>query len=80
MPVRALFELVSEVRLSDPAVSSNQEDQTLADEKPSGFLRHFLGRWLQLDLVNATTPVAKLDADFMITDRRKRVLVSDTFT
>ncbi len=56
MPDEKLFELASEGKLSDSKILAEQVDRMLADEKSNRFIRDFLGQWLRLYKVNATTP------------------------
>ena len=56
MPDRELFELAAGGNLSKPGVLKLQVDRMLADEKSSRFVRDFLGQWLRLNKLNATSP------------------------
>ncbi|MBP85576.1 MAG: hypothetical protein CMJ64_02490 [Planctomycetaceae bacterium] len=56
MPDEQLFALVKEGKLSDSKVLARQVDRMLGDEKSNRFVRDFLGQWLRLYKVNATTP------------------------
>ncbi|MEM9646142.1 MAG: DUF1592 domain-containing protein [Planctomycetota bacterium] len=56
MPDQELFTLAASGELSSPEVLSDQVDRMLVDEKSNRFVRDFLGQWLRLHKVNATTP------------------------
>lgn len=56
IPDEELFALAAEGKLSDSKVLAGQVDRMLADEKSNRFVRDFLGQWLRLYKVNATTP------------------------
>ncbi len=56
MPDDELFALAEVGRLSDSKVLAAQVDRMLADQKSNRFARDFLGQWLRLHKVNATTP------------------------
>jgi hypothetical protein len=64
MPDEELFALAGEGKLSDPNVLARQVDRMLGDAKSNRFVRDFLGQWLLLDKVNATTPDAKLYPEY----------------
>ena len=56
MPDQRLFALAAEGKLREPEVLAGQVDRMLADEKSERFVQDFLGQWLRLNKVNATTP------------------------
>ena len=64
LPDDELFALAEAGRLSDPQVLAEQVDRMLADTRSQRFVRDFLGQWLRLDKVNATTPDAGLYPEF----------------
>ena len=64
MPDEKLFALAKNGRLSDENEFTRQVDRMLDDEKSSRFLRDFLGQWLRLNKVNATTPDATLYPEY----------------
>ena len=64
MPDVELFDLAAEGKLSDPDVLAGQVDRMLADEKSQRFIRDFLGQWLRLNKVNATTPDENLYPEY----------------
>lgn len=64
IPDDELLELAAAGTLSDPAVMRPQVDRMLADEKSSRFVRDFVGQWLRLSKINATTPDAGLYPEF----------------
>jgi hypothetical protein len=56
LPDEELFALAEEGKLRDSEVLAGQVDRMLADERSNRFVRDFLGQWLRLYKVNATTP------------------------
>ncbi len=64
LPDEKLFELAKAGELSDPKVLAAQVDRMLADEKSMRFVEDFLGQWLRLREINATTPDEKLYPEF----------------
>ena len=58
------MKLASENQLSDSDVLAQQVERMLADEKSDRFVRDFLGQWLLLSKVNATTPDDGLYPEF----------------
>lgn len=64
MPDEELFSLAAKGVLSDPIVLAKQVDRMLADEKSSRFVNDFVGQWLRLHKVNATTPDDGLYPEF----------------
>ena len=56
MPDEELFELASKGKLKESNVLAEQVERMLADQKSERFVRDFLGQWLRLNKVNATTP------------------------
>ena len=56
LPDEELFELARQGKLSDDGVLAGQVNRLLADDKAERFVRDFLGQWLLLHKVNATTP------------------------
>ncbi len=64
LPDDELFELASEGILSGQEVLTQQVDRMLDDDKVSRFVRDFLGQWLQLNKVDATTPDAQLYPEY----------------
>jgi hypothetical protein len=64
MPDAELLELAEQGKLSDPAVLNEQVNRMLADEKSNRFVDDFLGQWLHLYDLNATTPDQKLYPEF----------------
>ena len=64
LPDEKLFELAKAGRLSDPKVLAAQVDRMLDDEKSMRFVQDFLGQWLRLREINATTPDEKLYPEF----------------
>jgi len=64
LPDEELFGLAEQGKLSDLQVLAGQVDRMLDDEKSYRFVRDFLGQWLRLDKVNATTPDEKLYPEY----------------
>ena len=64
MPDDELFELAKSGKLSDSKVLKQQVNRMLADEKSNRFVRDFLGQWLWINKVNATTPDDGLYPEF----------------
>lgn len=64
MPDEELFRLAAQGNLSDPEVLAGQVDRMLDDEKAERFIRDFLGQWLDLDDLNATTPDERLYPEY----------------
>ena len=55
-PDGELTRLAAGGRLTDPAVLRRQTERLLDDPRSGRFVRDFLGQWLRLDEVNATSP------------------------
>lgn len=64
LPDEELFRLAGEGKLAEPEVLARQVDRMLDDEKSSRFTRDFLGQWLGLHDINATTPDKDLYPEF----------------
>ncbi|MEO1523870.1 MAG: DUF1592 domain-containing protein [Planctomycetota bacterium] len=64
LPDAELMELADEGKLVEPRVLAEQVDRMLADEKSQRFVRDFLGQWLRLDQINATSPDEKLYPEY----------------
>lgn len=64
MPDDELFTLAGAGKLSDPKVLSTQVDRMLGDEKSTRFVSDFLGQWLRLYKVNATSPDERLYPEY----------------
>ncbi len=64
MPDEELFKLAAEATLSEPSVLAKQVERMLADQKSSRFVNDFVGQWLRLHKVNATTPDDGLYPEF----------------
>ncbi|MCR9201097.1 MAG: DUF1592 domain-containing protein [Planctomycetaceae bacterium] len=60
LPDAELRALADAGRLSDPAVLRQQTERLLDDDRAARFFQDFVGQWLRLDKVNATTPDARL--------------------
>lgn len=64
LPDEELMKLASTGQLKEPAVLSAQVERMLRDEKSNRFVRDFLGQWLLLYKLNATTPDDGLYPEF----------------
>jgi hypothetical protein len=64
MPDEQLFTLAKEGKLSRKEVLSEQVERMLSDEKAERFIRDFMGQWLRLYDIDATTPDEKLYPDY----------------
>jgi hypothetical protein len=74
MPDDELFKLASAGKLSEREVLREQVERMLANEKSERFVRDFLGQWLWLHKVNATSPDDGLypEWDELLSDAVKR--------
>ncbi|MFK7767800.1 MAG: DUF1592 domain-containing protein [Mariniblastus sp.] len=64
MPDSELFEVAKSGQLSDPNVLRSQVERMLADKKSERFVNDFLGQWLWLHKLNATSPDDGLYPEF----------------
>jgi hypothetical protein len=64
MPDAELFALADKNQLSNPEVLTGQVDRMLNDKKVERFITDFLGQWLRLYQVNATSPDEKLYPEY----------------
>ena len=64
MPDDALFRLAADGRLKDDRILHQQVERMLQDEKSDRFVEDFVGQWLRLYHVNATTPDEDLYPEF----------------
>ncbi len=64
MPDQELFEVARSGKLSDKEILSQQVERMLKDEKAQRFVNDFLGQWLWVHKVNATTPDDGLYPEF----------------
>ena len=64
IPDQELLQLAAKGTLSEEAVLRRQVERMLADEKSNRFVKDFLGQWLRLDELNATTPDEHLYPEF----------------
>ena len=69
LPDEELFRLARDGQLSDPEVLRQQVERLLHDEKSMRFVRDFVGQWLRLDDIDATTPDRKLYPEYDATLR-----------
>jgi hypothetical protein len=64
MPDEKLFQLARERRLSEPDILAAQVDRMLGDEKSMRFIKDFIGQWLRLNEIGATTPDKRLYREY----------------
>lgn len=64
LPDAELFELAKKQKLSQSGVLSQQVERLLNDEKSSRFVNDFVGQWLRVYKLNATTPDDQLYPEF----------------
>ncbi|QDT11219.1 DUF1592 domain-containing protein [Planctomycetes bacterium K23_9] len=64
MPDPALLQLADQGQLRDPTVLAQQVDRMLADPKADRFVKDFVGQWLRLHQINATSPDESLYPEF----------------
>lgn len=76
LPDDELIQLASSGRLSDPHTLQAQVDRMLADPRRDRFVHEFLGQWLELDGIDATTPDAYLYPEY--DDVLRRAMLAET--
>jgi uncharacterized protein YjbI with pentapeptide repeats len=76
LPDDELVKLAAEDRLSDPQTLAAQVDRMLADPKRDRFVHEFLGQWLDLDRIDATTPDTYLYPEY--DDVLRRAMLAET--
>ncbi len=76
MPDEELFRLAREKKLSDPQVLAEQVDRMLEDDKSQRFVRDFVGQWLGLRGIDATTPDQQLFPEY--DDLLRQAMLSET--
>jgi hypothetical protein len=64
LPDEELMQLATRDQLSDPETLAAQVDRMLDDPKCDRFVHEFLGQWLDLDRIDATTPDAYLYPEY----------------
>ncbi len=64
LPDAKLFELAASGALRDPTMLREQTERMLNDPRATAFLEGFTGQWLDLRLINATSPDAELYPEF----------------
>ncbi|MFM1561299.1 MAG: DUF1592 domain-containing protein [Roseibacillus sp.] len=79
LPDEELFRLAREKKLSDSKTLAAQVDRMLADEKSMRFVRDFLGQWLGLHQIDATTPDDKLYPEYDDVLRQAMLRESELF-
>lgn len=75
-PDEELLQLASEGILSDTNTLDAQVDRMLSDPKRDHFVHEFLGQWLELDRIDATTPDANLYPEY--DDVLRRAMLAET--
>lgn len=76
LPDDELGKLAAANRLSDPQTLAAQVDRMLVDPKRDRFVHEFLGQWLDLDLIDATTPDVYLYPEY--DDVLRRAMLAET--
>jgi len=79
MPDDELFALAKAGKLSQASVLSRQVDRMLDDDKSDRFVCDFLGQWLRLYEINATTPDEKLYPEYDELLRREILKETELF-
>lgn len=64
LPDEELLALAERGELSKPQTLRSQTERLLKDARSSGFVKNFLGQWLDLRLIDFTTPDRKLYPEF----------------
>ena len=64
LPDEPLLKVAAAKKLSDPAELRKQVDRMLNDPKAERFLENFLGQWLDLRLIDFTSPDSELYPEF----------------
>ncbi|MEL6106143.1 MAG: DUF1592 domain-containing protein, partial [Planctomycetota bacterium] len=74
MPDAELTRLADQGQLGQASVLADQVDRMLEDEKAERFVEDFLGQWLRLNKINATSPDEKLypEYDELLADALKK--------
>ena len=75
-PDEELLQLAREGMLSDTKTLDAQVDRMLSDPKRDRFVHEFLGQWLELDRIDATTPDAYLYPEY--DDVLRRAMLAET--
>jgi len=76
LPDKELMQLAAQGRLSDHDTLVEQVDRMLADPKRNRFVHEFLGQWLELDRIDATTPDTFLYPEY--DDVLRRAMLAET--
>ena len=69
MPDQELFDLAKRKRLSHPRILARQVERMLQDKKSERFVEDFVGQWLRLKEIDATTPDKLLYPEYKDTIR-----------
>ncbi|MEC7566808.1 MAG: DUF1592 domain-containing protein [Planctomycetota bacterium] len=75
-PDEELLQLARKGMLSDTNTLDAQVDRMLSDPKRDHFVHEFLGQWLELDRIDATTPDANLYPEY--DDVLRRAMLAET--
>lgn len=75
-PDEELLQRVSDGTLSDTKTLAAQVGRMLSDPKRDRFVREFLGQWLELDRIDATTPDAYLYPEY--DDVLRKAMLAET--
>jgi len=63
-PDQTLRQLAASGELADPQTLRKQVDRMLADPRSERFVEHFLDQWLEMDMIDFTTPDPQLYPEF----------------
>jgi hypothetical protein len=64
MPDEELLKLAADKKLSQPTMLHSQTERMLKSPKSKAFVENFVGQWLELRNIDATTPDTKLYPEF----------------
>lgn len=76
MPDEELFALAKQKKLSEPETLRRQVERLLNDPKAAAFTENFIGQWLNLRDIDATSPDVRLYPEF--DDMLKAAMVKET--
>ena len=76
LPDEELFELANQGKLVDAKTLDAQVKRMLSDQRSERFVNEFLDQWLDLDLIDATTPDAYLYPEY--DDVLRRAMLAET--
>ena len=76
LPDEELIELANDGNLADAGTLDAQVSRMLSDQRSERFINEFLDQWLDLDLIDATTPDAYLYPEY--DDVLRRAMLAET--